>query len=160
VIALERAVRAAALIAIGLSAILLRSHPELSLRNTALRVDLALNPLQHVYDLFSGATKWVSPHDFLVLGIVALAFGALHAVEAFGLAMRLRFAVYLTIGTTVALIPVEVWWLSRHPGHVKEVALAINVAVAVSLCATLIQAGVRARRARRHEALPEIRVPI
>jgi serine/threonine protein kinase len=163
VIALERAARAAALIAIGLSAILLRSHPELSLRNTALRFDLALNPLQHFYDLFSGATKWVSPHDFLVLGIVALSFGALHAVEAFGLAMRLRGAVYLTIGTTVALIPVEVWWLSRHPGHVKEVALAINVAVAVSLCATLIQAGVRARRARRarrHEALPEIRVPI
>jgi uncharacterized membrane protein (DUF2068 family) len=148
------------LLAIGLVAILVRHHPDLSVRGTALRYDLALNPLQHIYDIFSGAERWVTSRDFLVLGIVALAFGALHAVEAFGLAMRLRFAVYLTIGTTVALIPVEVWWLSRHPGHVKEVALAINVAVAVSLCATLIQAGVRARRARRHEALPEIRVPI
>jgi serine/threonine protein kinase len=160
VIALERAVRAAALIAIGLSAILLRTHPELSLRDTALRFDLALNPLQHVYDLFSGLTRWVTPHDFLVLGIVSLAFGALHAVEAFGLAMRLHGAVYLTIATTVGLIPVEIWWLKSHPGHVKEVALAINVAVAVSLCATLIQARVRSRRARRHEPLPEIRVPI
>jgi uncharacterized membrane protein (DUF2068 family)/tRNA A-37 threonylcarbamoyl transferase component Bud32 len=160
VIALERAVRAAGLIAIGLSAILLRSHPELSLRGTSLRFDLALNPLQHLYDLFSGATRWVTPHDFLVIGIVALAFGAVHAVEAFGLAMRVQAAVYLTIATTVALIPVEVWWLYRHPGRVKEVALAVNVAVALSLCFTLVQAGVRARRARRHEPLPEIRVPI
>ena len=160
VIALERAVRAACLIAIGLSAILLRYHPELSLRNTALRFDLALNPLQHAYDLFSGATRWVTPHDFLVLGLVALALGAVHAVEAFGLALRLRSAVYLTIATTVALIPVEIWWLSRHSGHVKEVALAINVAVAVSLCATLVQTSVRSRRARRHESMPGIRVPI
>jgi len=160
VIALERAVRAAGLIAIGLSAILLRSHPELSLRGTALRFDLALNPLQHFYDLFSGATRWVTPHDFLVLGIVALAFGALHAVEAFGLAMRLRGAVYLTIATTVAMIPVEVWWLYRHPGRVKEAALAINVAVALSLCGTLIQASVGSRRARRHESMSGIRVSI
>src|SRR5262249_20081620 len=62
VIALERAVRAATLIAIGLVAILVRNHPDLSIRSTALRFDLALNPLQHFYDLFSGATRWVTPH--------------------------------------------------------------------------------------------------
>src|SRR5204863_8226517 len=55
VIAVERAVRAAALIAVGLIFVLLRNHPELSIRSTALRFDLALNPLQHFYDLFSGA---------------------------------------------------------------------------------------------------------
>src|SRR5262249_40594303 len=81
VISLERAVRAAALIAIGLTAILLRDHPEQSLRGTALRFDLALNPLQHFYDLFSGAVRWVTPHDFALLGIVALVLGGLNAVE-------------------------------------------------------------------------------
>jgi uncharacterized membrane protein (DUF2068 family)/tRNA A-37 threonylcarbamoyl transferase component Bud32 len=159
VVALERAVRAAALIAIGLSAVLLRGHPELSARSEALRFDLALNPLQHFYDLFSGATRWVTPHDFLVLGIVALAFGGLHAVEAVGLSLRLRGAVYLTIVSTVALIPIEIWWLSRHPGRLKEIALAINVAVALSLCGTLIQARVRARRARRH-GVAAARLPV
>jgi len=151
-VAVERAVRAAVLIAAGLGAVLLRHHPELSIRNTALRTDLAINPLQHFYDLFSGTVRWVSPHDFLLLGVIALAFGGLHAVEAIGLAYRLRAAVYLTIATTLALIPVEVWWLSKHPGRVKEIALAVNVAVAVSLCGTLIQARVRARRAR-HAAI-------
>jgi len=160
VIALERAVRAAALIAIGLVAILVRDHPDLSIRNTSLRFDLALNPLQHFYDLFSGATRWATPHDFLVLGIVALALGGLHAVEAVGLAVRLRAAVYLTIAATIALIPVEIWWLQQHPGRVKEIALAINVAVALTLCGTAIQATLRARRARREAAMPAARVTI
>lgn len=156
VIALERAFRAASLIAIGLVSVLLRDHPELSVRGTALRFDLALNPAQHFYDLFSGATRWVTPHDFLALGVVALVFGGLHALEAIGLALRLRGAVYLTIASTVALIPVELWWLSKHPGRLKEVALAINVAVALTLCGTLIQDGLRAKR----HAMAAARLPV
>jgi uncharacterized membrane protein (DUF2068 family)/tRNA A-37 threonylcarbamoyl transferase component Bud32 len=147
VVAIERAVRAAALLGVGLLAVLLRNHPEFSIRHTALRLDLALNPLQHAYDLVFGTVRGVAPHDFVVLGIVALAFGGLHAVEAIGLAYRLRAAVYLTVTTTIGLIPVEVWWLSHHPGRVKEIALAINAAVAVSLCGTLLRARFAARRA-------------
>jgi uncharacterized membrane protein (DUF2068 family)/tRNA A-37 threonylcarbamoyl transferase component Bud32 len=146
-IAVERAARAAVLIGVGLLALLLRNHPELSLRHTTLRLDLALNPLQHFYDLFSGTVQWVTPHDLAVLGIVALAFGGLHAVEAIGLAYRIRAAVYLTVTTTIALIPVEVWWLWHHPGRLKEGALAVNAAVALSLCGTLLWARFAARRA-------------
>ena len=160
VIALERSVRAAILIAIGLVAILVRNRPDLSLHATALRYDLALDPLQHAYDLVSGSEHWVTPHDFVVLGIVALAFGALHAVEAIGLALRLRAAVYLTIVATIAVIPVQLWWLSNHPGRVKEIVLAVDVAVVLTLCGTAIQAGLRARRARREAALPAARVSI
>jgi serine/threonine protein kinase len=146
VIAIERAVRAAALVGVGLVALLLRNHPEFSIRQTGLRLDLALNPLQHFYDLFSGAVRWVTPHDFTVLGVVALAFGGLHAIEAVGLAYRIRAAVYLTVVATIALMPVELWWLWHHPGHVKEVALAINAAVALSLGGPLLWARFAARR--------------
>jgi uncharacterized membrane protein (DUF2068 family)/tRNA A-37 threonylcarbamoyl transferase component Bud32 len=148
-VAVERLARAAVLIAIGLTAILLENHPEVSIRSNALRLDLNVNPLQHFYDLFSGTVRWVSPRDFLVLGTVALALGSLCAVEALGLAYRLKAAVYLTILTTVALLPVEVWWLWHHPGRVQEIALALNVAVAVLLIATLVRARFAARRARR-----------
>jgi uncharacterized membrane protein (DUF2068 family) len=150
VIAVERAVRAAALIGAGVIALLLRNHPELSIRHTALRLDLALNPLQHLYDLFSGAVRWVTPHDFVVIGVVAIAFGGLHAIEAIGLAFRLCAAVYLTVATTIGLIPVEVWWLWHHPGRVKEAALAVNAAVALSLFGSLLWASLVARRAKRH----------
>jgi uncharacterized membrane protein (DUF2068 family)/tRNA A-37 threonylcarbamoyl transferase component Bud32 len=159
VIAVERAVRAAALIGAGVIALLLRNQPELSIRHTALRLDLALNPLQHLYDLFSGAVRWVTPHDFVVIGIVAVAFGGLHAIEAIGLAFRLRAAVYLTVATTIGLIPVEVWWLWHHPGRVKEAALAVNTAVALSLFGSLLWASLVARRAKRH-AVAAARIPV
>ena len=103
--------------------------------------------------------RWVTPHDFVVLGIVALAFGGLHTIEAIGLAFRLRVAVYLTVATTIGLIPVEVWWLWHHPGRVKEGALAVNVAVALSLVGTLAWSGLVARRAKRH-AVAAARVPV
>jgi serine/threonine protein kinase len=149
-VAVERAVRSGVLLLIGLAAILLRNHPEFSLRGTSLRVDLALNPLQHFYDIFSGATRWATPHDFLVIGVVALILGGLYAVEAIGLAKRMQWAVWLTVITTTALIPVEIGWLWHHPGRLKEVALGVNAAVAVSLAWTLIRARFVARRARRH----------
>jgi uncharacterized membrane protein (DUF2068 family)/tRNA A-37 threonylcarbamoyl transferase component Bud32 len=158
-VAIERGARAAVMIAVGLATILLRNHPEFSIRSTALRLDLALNPVQHLYDIFSGATRWVSPHDFLVLGVVALALGVLYAIEAIGLAYRIEGAVYLTVITTIALIPVEVGWIWHHPGRLKEVALAVNAAVAVSLAGMLIRARFAARRARRH-AVATARVPV
>jgi serine/threonine protein kinase len=158
VVAIERAARAAVLLATGVAAILLRYHPELSLRDTSLRVDLALNPLQHFYDIFSGATSWVTPHDFMVIGVIALVLGALYAVEAIGLAKRLQWAVWLTVITTTALIPVEIGWLWHHPGRLKEVALAVNAAVAVSLAWTLIRARFAARRARHAVATARVTV--
>jgi serine/threonine protein kinase len=149
-VAVERLVRAAVLIAVGLTAMLLQNHPEYSIRSTALRLDLALNPLQHFYDAFSGVTQWVSPHDFFVIGVVAFVLGGLYAIEAIGLAYRAQWAVLLTVVTTVALIPVEIGWLWHHPGRLKEVALAVNVAVAVLLAGTVIRASFAARRASRH----------
>ena len=159
-VAVERLVRAAILIAIGLTAMLLQNHPEFSTRSTALRLDLAVNPLQHFYDIFSGTVRWISPHDFLVLGTVALALGGLYVIEGIGLACRLRAAVYLTVLTTIALIPVEVWWLWQHPGRLKEVALAVNVAVAVLLTGTIVRARFAARRARRHTRAATARVTV
>jgi serine/threonine protein kinase len=158
VVAIERAARAAVLLATGVAAILLRYHPELSLRDTSLRLDLALNPFQHFYDIFSGATSWVTPHDFMVIGVIALVLGALYAVEAIGLAKRLQWAVWLTVITTTALIPVEIGWLWHHPGRLKEVALAVNAAVAVSLAWTLIRARFAARRARHAVATARVTV--
>jgi uncharacterized membrane protein (DUF2068 family)/tRNA A-37 threonylcarbamoyl transferase component Bud32 len=147
-VAVERLARAMVLIAIGLTAILLENHPEVPIRSTALRLDQDVDPLRHLYGLFSGTARWVSPHDLLVLGAFALGLGALYAIEALGIALRLKVAVYLTILSTIALVPVEVWWLWHHPGRLQEIALAVDVAVAVLLAATLTRARFAARRAR------------
>ena len=150
IVSFERAIRAAILAALGLGVILFRYHPEYSLHGTVVRGDQDLNPLQHAYDLVFGKVGLVKPHDLLVLGILALVSAAVCAVECVGLAYRVRWAVYLTVLTTVFLIPVEIWWLSGHPGRIKEIALAVNVAVALSLFGTLIRARFAERRARKY----------
>jgi len=150
VVSFERAIRAAILAAIGLGVILFRYHPEYSVHGTVIRGDQDLNPLQHAYDVVFGTVGLVKPHDLLVVGVLALVFAAMCAVECVGLAYRARWAVYLTIVTTVCLIPVEIWWLSGHPGRIKEIALAFNVAVALSLSGTLIRARFAERRARKY----------
>ena len=146
-VACERVVRGLVLAGIGGAAILLRYRPDLAIRDTTVRLDLSLNPAQHAYDRLATPVGHVTPRDLLVLGIVALALGGLYLVEAIGLAARLRAAVYLTIVATVALIPFEVWEIMRSPARVKEIALAVNVAVALSLLGTIARARLVARRA-------------
>ncbi len=144
--AAERAVRAALLIGIGVTAIVLRDNP-VSINGKVVRLDHDLSPSQNAYDLLIGRTLAATPHDLLVLGALALAFGALYAVESVGLLLRIQAAVYLTIATTAALIPVEIWEIMHHPSRLKEISLAVNVAVALSLSGALVRAKIAARRA-------------
>ena len=143
--AAERAIRAVILIAIGMAAVALRHHP-VSINGKVVRLDHDLNPAQAGYDLLTGRTLGLTPHDLLVIGAVAIGFGALHAAEAIGLVRRMRAAVYLTIVTTGALVPVEIWEIMHHPGRLKEIALAVNAAVALSLAGMLVHAWIAGRR--------------
>jgi uncharacterized membrane protein (DUF2068 family) len=136
-VACERVARGLLLLGIGAAALLLRNRPDLSIRDTTVRLDMSLNPAQHAYDRLATPVGHVTAHDLAVLAIVAFALGGLYFVEAIGLAARLRAVVYLTIATTLALIPFELWEIMRSPARVKEIALALNVAVAVLLLWTL-----------------------
>jgi uncharacterized membrane protein (DUF2068 family) len=158
VIALERAARAVVLAVVGLGAIVLRNHLDLSIRGTTVRLDANVNPAQDAYDHLVRPVGQSTPHDLVVLGIVALALAGLYAIESLGLAARLRAAVYLTVVATLALLPFEVWEIMQHPGHLKEALLAVNAAVAASLGATLVRGGLRARRARHAMAAARVSV--
>lgn len=64
-----------------------------------------------------------------LLAISALAYAALEATEGMGLAMRRRWAEYLTVVATGVLIPYEVYEVVRHATLLKAGALALNLAV-------------------------------
>jgi uncharacterized membrane protein (DUF2068 family) len=64
-----------------------------------------------------------------ILALSAIAYAALEATEGVGLAMRRRWAEYLTVIATGILIPYEAYEVIRHPTLFKVGALALNLAV-------------------------------
>ena len=63
------------------------------------------------------------------LAIVAIAYATLEGTEGVGLAMRRRWAEYLTVIATGFLIPYEAYEVVRHITLFKVGALLLNIAV-------------------------------
>ena len=63
------------------------------------------------------------------LAIGAIAYALLEGTEGVGLAMGRRWAEYLTVIATGALIPYEAYEVARHPTLFKVGALLLNLAV-------------------------------
>jgi uncharacterized membrane protein (DUF2068 family) len=72
------------------------------------------------------------PHQ-TALAIGVLLFAALEMAEAIGLARRRRWAEYLTVIATGALIPLELVEVVRRPTPIRVGALVLNVAIVIWL---------------------------
>jgi uncharacterized membrane protein (DUF2068 family) len=68
------------------------------------------------------------PHT-TVLAIGAIAYALLEGTEGVGLAMRRRWAEYLTVLATGALIPFEAYEVTQHATLFRVGALLLNLAV-------------------------------
>ena len=66
-------------------------------------------------------------------GVVVVAYALLEAVEMVGLWLGRRWAEYLTFVATTALLPLEVYELSRSLSALKALTFAINLAIVVYL---------------------------
>ena len=64
-----------------------------------------------------------------LIGVSAMLYAALEATEGIGLAMRRRWAEYLTVIATGILIPYEAYEVITHPTLFKVGALLLNLAV-------------------------------
>ena len=64
-----------------------------------------------------------------LVAVSAILYAALEATEGVGLAMRRRWAEYLTVIATGILIPFEVYEVLRRPTLFKVGALLLNLAV-------------------------------
>src|SRR5918911_687466 len=97
------------------------------------------------------------------LGLVALFYAALFTTEGIGLWKEKRWAEYLIVVATSALIPLEIWESVRHPTPIRFAMFVINVAVVVYLIGRLrrprgdhaAQAAAGATVARAVAASPE-----
>jgi len=127
-IAAERAVRAVVLLAVGA---VLVTHPHANWGNDIshfarrLGLDPSGTGLRHLIE----KVRKISSHQDLVFGVVALGYGALEGIEAYGLHRRRRWGEWLTVFATALLLIPEVWELTKSATFLKVSGLIVNLLV-------------------------------
>lgn len=135
-IAAERAVRAVLLIGIGI-VLVTHIHEDYGRDITRIAQHLGFDPTSNGIRALSGAAERLTPTKIRVYGIVAIAYGALEAVESYGLFGRRRWAEYLTVVATTLLFVPEIDELVKKPSAFKAGAFVVNIAVVAYLVVRL-----------------------
>lgn len=86
----------------------------------------------------------VTPRDVELVGVIAVLYACLFAVEGYGLWRERHWAEYLTVIATASLIPFELWALIDKATLLRAAALLVNGAIVI-LLVVLVS---RQRRAR------------
>lgn len=135
-IAAERTLRSILLLLVG---VVLLTHPHANWATEATNLvrKVGLDPKQDwVQRILKDAAKVGSSKNVL-FGIVAVAYGGLEGVEAYGLWRRRRWGEWLTVLATSLLLVPEVWELTKSSSALKLGALLVNVAVVAYLLVRL-----------------------
>lgn len=94
---------------------------------------LRIDPHNHYLNLLIERLTNVDPHKLRELSLGTFIYSSLFFTEGIGLALRKRWAEFLTIASTAGLIPFEVIALYRHPTFTGVLLLLVNIAVVVYL---------------------------
>src|SRR5262249_29055856 len=92
-----------------------------------------IDPHNHFLNLFLEKLTNVDPHKLRALSVGTFFYSALFHTEAVGLFLRKRWAEFLTIVSTAALIPLEVYELFHFPTFTRAFLLLVNIAVVAYL---------------------------
>jgi uncharacterized membrane protein (DUF2068 family) len=131
VIIIERVAKAVVLVALGVGLLVAGNQGWLTQWATYAQQQLNLDSDANVIEqLFYRALALISgiSHTTL-LAIGAFAYAALEGAEGVGLAMRRRWAEYLTVLATGALIPFEAYEVVHKLTLLRAGALLLNLAV-------------------------------
>ena len=81
----------------------------------------------------NGALAWlanaINPGSVQVTAAIAMAYGVLHLVEAWGLWRDKAWASWLGCVAAAIYLPYELYELTRHPGITTVSILSINIAI-------------------------------
>jgi uncharacterized membrane protein (DUF2068 family) len=104
---------------------------------------LGLDPSSNGIRRLSSEAHSLRPHQLVLYGIVAIGYGALEGVEAYGLFRRRRWGEYLTVIATSLLLVPEIWEVVKKESALKIGGLVVNALIVAYLVWRL-----RARDAR------------
>jgi uncharacterized membrane protein (DUF2068 family) len=127
-IALFKLLKAAMLIAIGMSALHLLHKDVASIVEHWVRV-LGLDPGNRYVDRALQKVADLTPQKIKSLGVVSFIYAGLFLTEGIGLWMVKRWAEWFSVIITTSLIPFEIYEIYRHPSAIKCLVLIVNIAV-------------------------------
>jgi len=81
----------------------------------------------------------LQPHTVLIAGLVSLGYAALLLAEGIGLWLELSWAAYLTVVSTSALVPFEVYELIERATLPRTILLVVNLVIVLYLVRQLKQ---------------------
>ena len=94
---------------------------------------LRFDPQNHLIRKLLAKIGMVDDRKLEELSIGTFFYSALLLTEGVGLALRQRWAEYVTIVTTASLLPLEIYEISRRVTTGRIVLLLINIAVVIYL---------------------------
>ncbi len=91
----------------------------------------------------------VTRRQLIVTGAVLLAYAAMFLVEGIGLLFLKHWAEWMTVITTSALIPIEIYEIIHRPTWLKAAAMLINIVLAVYLAVHVRREAIDAQHQRQ-----------
>ena len=92
-----------------------------------------IDPHNHYLNTLIEKTTNVDRHKLRELSIGTFIYSSLFFTEGIGLALRKRWAEFLTIVSTAGLIPFEIYVLYNHPTSARTFLLLVNIGVVAYL---------------------------
>ena len=131
-IAAFKLIKGLALLALGIGALRLL-HKDVAVEIAQWIDVLRVDPHNHYIQSLLEKLGMVDDRKLKVLSIGTFFYSALFLTEGFGLALRKRWAEYLTIVSTASLLPIEVYEIAKHVSAFKIAVLVANIAIVVYL---------------------------
>ncbi len=127
-----KVLRGAFFVAVGFGLLRMLHH---DIYMFALRVveALHLDPDRIAIARLLDKTALITVHRLKQLSALVFLYAALDLVEGTGLILEKRWAEYLTLIVTVALLPLEAVKAIHHPSHLALLILLVNVLIVIYL---------------------------
>jgi uncharacterized membrane protein (DUF2068 family) len=131
-VAAYKLIKGVALLALGIGALRLL-HRDVA-AEAARWIDLLrIDPQNHYIQSMLARIAKVDARKLKELSIGTFLYSGVFLTEGVGLALRKRWAEYLTILTTASLLPLEIYEIAKRFSTAKIFVLLVNIAVVVYL---------------------------
>src|SRR5262249_50655456 len=127
-------VKCALLLIAGFVALrLVRGDPAETIQSWASHV--RFDPHNRYFNALLFRVARLDPKNLEAIGVGTFVYAAVFAIEGVGLAMRKRWAEYLTIAITASFLPLEIYELVRRTSVPRILTIAANIAIVAYLTA-------------------------